>query len=73
MTKSNYTIILEGTDLRFRYRNDELIKFRKIWKKHRSNKKKTLITMNEIAEELGMTPDNVALLAIDQARKGKIQ
>lgn len=73
MTKSNYTIILEGTDLRFRYRNDELINFRKIWKKHRNNKKKTLITMNEIAEELGMTPDNVALLAIDQARKGKIQ
>ena len=66
------TIILDSNDLRFDYKETELIKFRNMWKEHREHTDDPLEIVNNLADELKTTPDNVFLLTLDQIRKGEI-
>lgn len=69
----NKTIILLDDDLDFSYHNAEIVKFRKLWKEYRNHTKDSIKIINQLADDLGKTVDNVALLALDQIRKGKIE
>lgn len=66
------TIILDSNDLRFDYKETELIKFRKMWSAYREHSDDTLAIIDQLADDLSMTPDNILLLALDQIRKGEI-
>lgn len=63
-------IILD--DLKFDYTDVELVKFRHLWNEYRINTDNSSEIINQLAEDLNMEADNVALLAMDQTRKGKI-
>lgn len=68
----NITIILTDNALRFDYSDREIIHFRRIWAEARKAEKDTIKVVNIVAEKTGLIADNVMLLALDQARKGKI-
>ncbi|UJF15086.1 hypothetical protein LZ578_08750 [Jeotgalibaca sp. MA1X17-3] len=55
-------LILE--DARFLWSINELENFRTLWEQGKS--------ISEISKRLHETPDNITLLIIDQAQKGKI-
>lgn len=55
-------LILE--DARFIWSINELERFRILWEQKEG--------IEEIAKQLNETPDNIVLLIIDQAQKGKI-
>lgn len=67
------TIILDSNDLQFAYTERELIRFRNIWCEYRKHSADPIAVINQIADDLQMTPDNVFLLALDQTRKGEIK
>lgn len=67
----NY-IILSEDDLKFMYEEKELIAFRRHWNNAKRIGLNSIETINMIAPRMDLSPDNVALIALDQARKGEI-
>ena len=66
-------IILDDEELKFDYTNVEIAKFRTYWKEYRKYTKDTIVVVNQVAEDLNMSADNVFLLALDQIRKGRLE
>lgn len=66
-------IILDDEELRFDYTDVEIAKFRMYWKEYSKHTKKTIVIVNQVAEDLNMSADNVFLLALDQMRKGRLK
>jgi len=67
------TIILDDNDLKFDYTDVEIAKFRTYWQAYRNYSDNTIEIINQLAKDLGMSADNVMLLALDQVRKGAIE
>lgn len=66
-------IILDDEELRFDYTDVEIAKFRMYWKEYSKHTKNTIVIVNQVAEDLNMSADNVFLLALDQMRKGRLK
>ena len=66
-------IILDDEELRFDYTDVEIAKFRTYWKEYSKHTKNTIVIVNQVAEDLNMSADNVFLLALDQMRKGRLK
>jgi hypothetical protein len=43
------------------------------WKEYSKHSKNTIVIVNQVAEDLNMSADNVFLLALDQMRKGRLK
>lgn len=57
-------VILTDEKFKFFWKHEEVELFRALWESDYS--------IYEIAERMNEDPDNIALLAMDQAQKGKI-
>ncbi len=66
-------IILDDEELRFDYTDVEIAKFRMYWEEYSKHTKNTIVIVNQVAEDLNMSADNVFLLALDQMRKGRLK
>lgn len=66
-------IILTGNDLKFDYSMVEIIKFRRLWKAEKQKGHDNIKIINILSKALALSADSVALLALDQIRKGKIK
>lgn len=66
-------IILTGNDLKFDYSMVEIIKLRRLWKAEKQKGRDNIKIINILSKALALSADSVALLALDQIRKGKIK